>query len=81
MKSLYVKELEQKTELEKILRKCVDDIKEEIIQLKGENRVSMKRNKDQENDYETDERDKIIERLLNNEKILTLVYDKTFYPD
>ena len=81
MKSLYVKELEQKTELEKILRKCVDDIKEEIIQLKGENRVSMKRNKDQDNDYETDERDKIIERLLNNEKILTLVYDKTFYPD
>ena len=81
MKSLYVKELEQKTELEKILRKCVDDIKEEIIQLKGENRVSMKRNKDQDIDYETDERDKIIERLLNNEKILTLVYDKTFYPD
>lgn len=81
MKSLYVKELEQKTELEKILRKCVDDIKDEIIQLKGENRVSMKRNKDQDNDYETDERDKIIERLLNNEKILTLVYDKTFYPD
>jgi len=81
LKSLYVKELEQKTELEKILRKCVDDIKDEIIQLKGENRVSMKRNKDQDNDYETDERDKIIERLLNNEKILTLVYDKTFYPD
>jgi len=81
LKSLYVKELEQKTELEKILRKCVDDIKEEIIQLKGENRIRMKRNKDQENDYETDERDKIIERLLNNEKILTLVYDKTFYPD
>ena len=23
----------------------------------------------------------MIERLLNNEKILTLVYDKTFYPD
>ena len=81
MKSLYVKELEQKTELEKILRKCVDDIKDEIIQLKGENSVSMKRNKDQDNYYETDERDKIIERLLNNEKILTLVYDKTFYPD
>jgi hypothetical protein len=23
----------------------------------------------------------LIERLLNNEKILTLLYDKTFYPD
>ncbi len=23
----------------------------------------------------------IIERLLNNEKIITLIYDKTFYPD
>ncbi len=23
----------------------------------------------------------MVERLLSNEKILTLVYDKTFYPD
>jgi len=27
------------------------------------------------------DRDKLIDRLLNNEKILTLLYDKTFYPE
>jgi len=28
---MYVKEMECKSELEKILRRCVDDIKEEVI--------------------------------------------------
>lgn len=28
-----------------------------------------------------EERDKVIEKLLNNEKILTLLHDNTFYPD
>ncbi len=26
-------------------------------------------------------REKIVERILSNEKILAFVYDKTFYPD
>lgn len=34
-----------------------------------------------EEDETAQNRDKIIERLLNNERILTLIYDKTFYPD
>lgn len=40
---MYVKEMQSKTELEKILRRCVDDIKEEILQLRGEGRVFGKR--------------------------------------
>lgn len=28
-----------------------------------------------------DFRERLIDRLLNNDKILTIVYDKTFYPD
>jgi hypothetical protein len=42
LKSMYVKEMESKSELEKILRRCVDDIKEEVIQLRGEARVYSK---------------------------------------
>lgn len=41
-------QLENKTGLERILRKCVDDIKEEIIQLKGENKVVIKNEEDEE---------------------------------
>jgi hypothetical protein len=36
---MYVQEMQSKTELEKILRRCVDDIKEEILQMRGEGRV------------------------------------------
>ena len=31
--------------------------------------------------FERQEREKLMERLLNNEKILTILYDKIFYPD
>ncbi|KRX09478.1 hypothetical protein PPERSA_00757 [Pseudocohnilembus persalinus] len=78
LKSLYVQQLESKNSLEKILRKCIEDIKEQILQFKGNNRAIIK-------DYETEEmkenRDKIIERLINDEKILTLIYDHTFYSE
>jgi len=76
---MYMKELENKNELEKIVRKCVEDIKEEIIQLKGESRVALKGRSSE--DFGKDQRERLIERLLNNEKVLTLIYDKTFYPD
>ena len=33
-----------KSEMEKILRKCVDDIKQEIIQMRGEVRIHGKSN-------------------------------------
>lgn len=39
LKQLYVKEMESKSELELIVRKCVEDIKQEIIQIKGEARI------------------------------------------
>lgn len=35
IKQMYVQEMTAKTELEKILRKSVEDVKEEIIQMKG----------------------------------------------
>lgn len=30
---------------------------------------------------EREDRDRLIERLLNNEKIITLLHDKIFYPE
>lgn len=79
IKQLYVKEMTAKAELEKILRKAVEDMKEEIIQLKGENRVVILHSP--EAIQARERREDMIDRLINNEKILTLVYDKTFYSD
>lgn len=40
LKTLYVKEIESRSEMEKILRKCIDDIKDEMLKLKAETRLA-----------------------------------------
>ena len=54
----------------------MDGIKSETIQLKIEGK---RRREEQGISKET--RDKILEKLMNHEKILNLIYDKTFYPE
>jgi len=34
-----------------------------------------------EPDWVREKREVMIDKLISNEKILTLIYDKTFYPD
>ncbi|CAD8136847.1 unnamed protein product [Paramecium octaurelia] len=79
LKQLYIKEMQSKSELEVILRKCIDDIKEEIIQIKGEARIFNKNNKNKSDMLEKEDRDKLIQTLLDNEKIVTLIHDQIFY--
>lgn len=79
LKSLYVKEIESKNEMEKILRKCIDDIKDEMLKIKAENRVANLKALTKENTFGKEQREVLIEKLLNNEKVLTIIYDKTFY--
>ena len=89
IKTLYAKELEQKTHLEQLLRQCVDDVKAEINKKRSENKVlyynnrapgSRQRSRSQADDLTVQEREKIIEVLLSQERVLTLLYDKTFPP-
>ncbi|CAD8144113.1 unnamed protein product [Paramecium pentaurelia] len=79
LKQLYIKEMQSKSELEVILRKCIDDIKEEIIQIKGEARIFNKNNKNKQDNLDKEDRDKLIQTLLDNEKIVTLIHDQIFY--
>ena len=71
-RTAYAKELENKTELEGILRKCVEDVKNEIAKKRSEQRL---KSQDTEEDLE-----KVIEVLLSQVRVLTLLYDKTFPP-
>lgn len=34
---------------------------------------------DKSNDFSREERETLISQLLNNEKVLSIIYDKTFY--
>ena len=72
---MYMREMGSKSELEKILRKLVEDVRGSVVELqkgRGSRKVSG-------NDLQTEEREQLMERLLANEKVLTLIYDKTFY--
>lgn len=81
VKTLCSKEIDQKNQLEKILRQCVDDVKSEIQKKKAESKVQyyQKGSKDERNLTKA-EREKILEVLLSQERVLTLLYDKTFPP-
>jgi regulator of replication initiation timing len=74
-RTAHAKELESRTELEQLLRRCVDDVKQEIQRRRTEQR---QRSRDQE--LTAADREKIIEVLLSQERVLTLLYDKTFPP-
>ena len=74
-RTTYSKELESKTELENLLRQCVEDVKSEITRRRVEQKSSIR-----EPEISQQDREKIIEVLLSQERVLTLLYDKTFPP-
>ena len=87
MKTMSASEIETKNMLEKILRQCVDDVKAEIAKKRSENKsIYFARGKKGKAEYQEErnltaqEREKIIEVLMSQERVLTLLYDKTFPP-
>ena len=68
-KTAYSRELEGKRELEKFLRDAVEDVKAKIVEKKSEQRMQISDN---------DDIDRVIEILLSQERVLTLLYDKAF---
>jgi len=74
-RTVLSKELEAKTELENLLRQCVEDVKAEITRRRVEQKASIR-----EPEISPQDREKIIEVLLSQERVLTLLYDKTFPP-
>ncbi|EGR27524.1 hypothetical protein IMG5_194730 [Ichthyophthirius multifiliis] len=73
LKQLYLKEIEQKNELNRIISKYVENIKQDFKQ--------KHKSKDNNSTFTQEMRQKLIEQILSNDTILTLVYDKTFCPD
>lgn len=71
LKTLYVKELESKSSLEQILKRCIEDIRQDI--------GTLSKNDGRKDLLSKQERSSLIEKLITDEKILTLIYDKTFY--
>lgn len=66
----YAAELQYKTEIEQILRDSVEEVKSEIQTTRRNHKDSIQ--------LTTQEREKIIEKMLSQERVLTILYDKTF---
>ena len=87
MKTMSAQEIETKNMLSNVLKQCVNDVKAEIAKKRSENkssyyargkkgRVELK----EEQNLTAQEREKIIEVLMSQERVLTLLFDKTFPP-
>ncbi|KAL4469514.1 hypothetical protein ABPG74_004767 [Tetrahymena malaccensis] len=86
LKLMYLKEIESKSELEVIIKKNVDKIKQEYQSKNPSSKqllstLQSKNKNEQKESFTKEMREILIEQLLNDDKVLTLVYDKTFYPD
>ena len=71
-RTAYARELEAKKELELMLRQCVDDVKVHINKKRSEQRMNS-------SEKSVEDIEKVIEILLSQERVLTLLYDKTFF--
>ena len=76
LKSRYTSKLDEKNEMEKILRSCISDYKETLWEIKSE----MKRIEGSSQSNEQESRLKMtVKDILDKEKKLTLLYDKLFH--
>ena len=90
VRAAHAKDLESRTELEALLRACVQDVKHEIgLQRqqsaggKGGSFGASAASKHREvglGDFGPQERERVMELLLSQERVVTLLYDRTF-PD
>ena len=74
LKNLYMREMGNKSDLEKIVRGLVEDVRESIVELERDKSNPRKRA-----EMSGEAREQLMTSLLANEKVLTLIYDKTFY--
>ena len=90
VRAAHARDLESRTELEALLRACVQDVKHEIgLQRqqsaggKGGSFGASAASKHREvglGDFGPQERERVMELLLSQERVVTLLYDRTF-PD
>lgn len=79
LKKTYSNELQSKSELELILRECVDDVRKELSQQQSSKaKPSTASDSLHRSIFSTTERDKFLEILLSKEKVLTLLYAQAF---
>jgi hypothetical protein len=86
VRTAHVNELANRTELEAFLRQCIEDVKKEIQRRRAEMLASINRakngggNVDEVSlaDFSAADRERVMELLLSQERVINLLYEKTF---
>jgi len=88
VRTAHVTELANRTELEAFLRQCIEDVKKEISRRRAEMMANMNRSKHgggastveeiSLGDFSAADRERVMELLLSQERVINLLYDKTF---
>lgn len=79
---MYAREVQSKTELSELLAKCAEEVKMEVANQrnteKSFNAANKKKAQSEKVEFNREQREKIVEMLLSQERVLALLYDKTF---
>ena len=85
VRAAHAKDLQSRTELETLLRACVDDVRKEIAAQRaggggGAGGGSPAKDKVGVDDLAHSERERVLELLLSQERVVALLYERTFPP-
>ena len=72
VRQAHAKELESRTELEGLLRACVDDVRKDISSQRAAPPEAAR------GGMAASDRERVLELLLSQERVVTLLYDRTF---
>lgn len=82
VRQAYTSELQERSELETFLRQCIEDLRVDIMQRKSQQErrgpSSMSLTKPSLKEFTQENRQRIMENLLAQERVIHLLYTKTF---
>ena len=79
LRTTYANELDNRTQLEEILRQCIDDTKQEIARRQAfQSGATVENQQIKVSDFDIADRERVMELLLSQERVISLLYTKTF---